>query len=156
MAIHSETDTVIKRILPYLVRRGYEVEKDIDFETATTHPERYSKGYVDLLMTCGKTKPQFLIEAKRSSKSLTEKDAKQAIDYGTANKVPFVIVTNGKDIRAYNTTNKQPIRWDGQLTEKIPNKEQIATVIRALKANPQATDLPLGAGKTSLPFRPGL
>ncbi|HCP80518.1 MAG TPA: type I restriction endonuclease subunit M [Octadecabacter sp.] len=156
MAIHSETDTVIKRILPYLVRRGYDVERDIDFETATKHPERYSKGYVDLLVTGGKSKPQFLIEAKRSSKSLTAKDAKQAIDYGTANKVPFVIVTNGRDIRAYNTKNKQPIRWDGQLTEKIPNKDQLPVVMRALNANADATDLPLGAGKSSLPFRPGL
>ena len=156
MAIHSETDTVIKRILPYLVRRGYDVETDIDFETATKHPERYTKGYVDLLVTGGKTKPQFLVEAKRSSKSLTAKDAKQAIDYGIANKVPFVVVTNGKDIRAYNTKNKQPVRWDGILTEKIPSKEQLPAVMRALKANPDATDLPLGTGKSSLPFRPGL
>ena len=156
MAIHTETDTVIKRILPYVVRRGYEVEKDIDFETATKHPERYSKGYVDLLMTCGKSKPQFLIEAKRSSKSLTATDAKQAIDYGIANEVSFVVVTNGKDIRAYNTKNKQPIKWDGALTEKIPNKDQLPAVMRALRANPDATDLPLGTGETSLPFRPGL
>ena len=156
MAIHSETDTVIKRILPYLVRRGYDVATDIDFETATKHPERYTKGYVDLLVTGGKSKPQFLIEAKRSSKNLTAKDAKQAIDYGISNKVPFVVVTNGSDIRAYNTKNKQPIRWDGVLTEKIPSKDQIPAVMRALKANPDATDLPLGTGKSSLPFRPGL
>tara|TARA_R110001599_G_scaffold25282_7_gene90562 strand:+ start:5800 stop:8274 length:2475 start_codon:yes stop_codon:yes gene_type:complete len=156
MAINSETDTVIKRILPYLERRGYEISTDIDFETSAKHPERYSKGFVDLLVTCGKAKPQFLIEAKRSSKNLTAKDAKQAIDYGIANKVPFVIVTNGRDIRAYNTKNKQPIRWDGTLTEKIPSKEQLAAVIRALKTNPEGTDLPLGSGKNSLPFRPGL
>jgi len=156
MAIHSETDTVIKRILPYLVRRGYNVETDIDFETVTKHPERYTKGYVDLLITGGKKNPQFLIEAKRSSKNLTAKDAKQAIDYGISNKVPFVVVTNGKYIRSYNTKNKQPIKWDGVLTEKIPSKDQLPTVMRALKANPDATDLPLGTGKSSLPFRPGL
>ncbi|MHC5656334.1 N-6 DNA methylase [Stappia sp. ICDLI1TA098] len=154
--MHSETDTVIKRILPYLARRGYDSAADIDFETATKHPERYTKGYVDLLVTCGKSKPQFLIEAKRSSKNLTAKDAKQAIDYGLANAVPFVIVTNGKDIRAFNTKNGQPIRWDGALSEKIPNKDQLPHVIRALKANPNATDLPLGDGAKSLPFRPGL
>lgn len=156
MAIHSETDTVIKRILPYLLRRGYDPTSDIDFETATKHPERYTKGYVDLLMTCGKTKPQFLIEAKRSSKTLTAKDAKQAIDYGRANSVPFVIVTNGKDIQAFNTKNALPIRWDGTLSAKIPNKDQLPNVIRTLKANPDASDLPLGTGKSSLPFRPGL
>ena len=156
MTVHSETDTVIKRILPYLTRRGYDIEKDIDFETATKHPERYSKGYVDLLVTAGKTKSQFLIEAKRSSKRLTENDAKQAIDYGIANKVPFVVVSNGRDIRSYNTKNKQPIRWNGILTEKIPNKDQLPAVMRVLKSNADATDLPLGTGTNSLPFRPGL
>lgn len=80
MAIRSETDTVVKRILPYLRRRGYDIESDIDFETTTKHPERYTKGYIDLLVTCGKAKPQFLIEAKRSTRSLTESDAKQAVD----------------------------------------------------------------------------
>jgi len=156
MAMHSETDTVIKRILPYLGRRGYDVSSDIDFETATKHPERYTNGYVDLLIICGKRKPQFLIEAKRSSKNLTAKDAKQAIDYGRANAVPFVIVTNGRNIRAYNTITGEPIRWDGSLTEKIPNKDQLPQVLRALKANPNATNLPLGQGASSLPFRPGL
>ena len=64
----TETDTVVKRILPYLVRRGYDIALDCNFEAKTKHPERYSKGYVDILVTCGKSKPQFLIEAKRSSK----------------------------------------------------------------------------------------
>lgn len=156
MSIHSETDTVIKRILPYLARRGYSVSDDIDFETATKHPERYTKGYVDLLITCGKTKPQFLIEAKRSSKTLTSNDAKQAIDYGKAHKVPFVVVTNGRDIQAYNTANSLPIKWAGKLTQKIPSKAQLPIIISAFKANNQCTDLPLGQDEASLPFRPGL
>ncbi len=156
MPIVTETDTVVKRILPYLMRRGYVVADDIDFETATKHPERYSKGYVDLLITCGKAKPDFLIEAKRGSKTLTVRDAKQAIDYGKAQKVPFVIVTNGRDIRAYNTATGAAIRWNGQLSEKIPSKDQLKGVLTALKANPAASDLPLGKGEVSLPFRPGL
>ena len=156
MPIVTETDTVVKRILPYLTRRGYVVADDIDFETATKHPERYSKGYVDLLVTCGKAKPVFLIEAKRGSKTLTVRDAKQAIDYGKAQKVPFVIVTNGRDIRAYNTATGAAIRWNGQLSEKIPSKDQLKGVLAALKANPAASDLPLGKGEVSLPFRPGL
>jgi hypothetical protein len=93
MKFQSETDTVVKRILPYLRRRGYAIETDVDFETATKHPERYTKGYIDLLVTCGKPKPLFLIEAKRSTRTLTANDAKQAIDYGIAQKVLFVVVT---------------------------------------------------------------
>jgi type I restriction enzyme M protein len=61
MKLHSETDTVVKRILPYLRRRGYDIEVDIDFEAATKQPERYTKGYIDLLITCGQARPQFLI-----------------------------------------------------------------------------------------------
>lgn len=155
MKLHSETDTVVKRILPYLRRRGYDIEADIDFEAATKHPDRYTKGYIDLLVVCGKPKPQFLIEAKRSTRTLTEKDAKQAVDYGRAQKVPFVILTNGHDVRAYNTHSGKPIRWDGHLTDKIPTRDQLKIVIHSLKTDPTASDVPLGTDK-SLPFRPGL
>ncbi|MGH6849088.1 MAG: N-6 DNA methylase [Methylocella sp.] len=136
-------------------RRGYDIEADIDFETATKHPERYTKGYIDLLVTSGKSSPQFLIEAKRSTRTLNEKDAKQAIDYGRAQKVHFVILTNGHDIRAYNTKTGKPIRWNGQLIDKIPTKEQLRIVLHALRTDHDATDVPLGTDK-SLPFRPGL
>jgi type I restriction enzyme M protein len=152
MPIHSETDTVVKRILPYLRRRGYDPETDIDFETATKHPERYTKGYIDLLITRGKTRPEFLIEAKRSSRNLTKTDAKQAIDYGKPQNVPFVVVTNGHDIRAFNTKTGQPIRWNGTLVEKIPTKDQLNVVLRFLRANPEATDVPLGSDSRAVQF----
>ena len=155
MKLHSETDTVVKRILPYLRRRGYDIEADIDFETATQHPERYTKGYIDLLVTCGKPKPLFLIEAKRSTRTLTAADAQQAVAYGKAQSVSFVIVTNGHDVRAFNVANGKPIKWDGKLTGKIPTKEQLKIVIGTLKADPSALAVPLGKD-TTLPFRPGL
>ncbi len=155
MKLHSETDTVVKRILPYLRRRGYDIESDIDFESATKHPERYTNGYIDLLVLCGKPKPLFLIEAKRSSRALTASDAKQAVDYGRAQKVPFVVVTNGQDVRSFNVQTGKPIRWDGKLIGKIPTREQLKVVINALKADPEASAVPLGKD-SSLPFRPGL
>lgn len=79
-SINTETETVIKKILPYLFRRGY-VTEDLDFETGVTTTDNYAKGYVDILVTCGKAKPLFLIEAKRISKKLTAKDRDQAITY---------------------------------------------------------------------------
>ncbi|WP_241087571.1 hypothetical protein [Candidatus Vondammii sp. HM_W22] len=72
--INTETETVVKKILPYLQRRGYDLVADLDFETEVTITDRYSKGYIDILVTCGKKKPQFLIEAKKISKKLTAKD----------------------------------------------------------------------------------
>jgi type I restriction enzyme M protein len=154
-SIRTETETVIKKILPYLRRRGYDAEKDLDFETAVQTPERYAKGYVDILVTGGKPKPYFLVEAKKSSKKLNSKDRDQAISYGKGFKVPFVVVTNGSDIQCFNTNNKNLIRWNGKLTEKIPTKEQLKAVTLALKANKNAVDISLGTDN-SLPFRPGL
>lgn len=157
MEIKTETETVVKKILPYLVRRGYTLDADFDFETAVTQADRYSKGYIDILVTLGKTKPVFLIEAKRISKKLTSKDRDQAVKYGKTKEVnvPFVVVTNGKDIQCFNTKNSKRINWDGKPVDKIPSKEQLKSVIRTLKTNPDATDIPI-SGDSSLPFRPGL
>lgn len=156
-SIRTETETVVKKILPYLIRRGYELDTDFDFETAVSQTDRYSKGYVDILVTLGKTKPVFLIEAKRISKQLTAKDRDQAIKYGKSKEVnvPFVVVTNGIDIQCFNTKNGKRITWDGKAVDKVPTKEQLKIVVRTLKTNPDAINIPL-SGDSSLPFRPGL
>lgn len=40
-SIRTETETVVKKILPYLRRRGYDIETDLDFETAVKTTDRY-------------------------------------------------------------------------------------------------------------------
>ena len=65
MKFLSEAETVIKRILPYLVRRGYDVEKDLSFEDPVAIAGTARKGFIDVLVTCGRPSPVFLIEAKR-------------------------------------------------------------------------------------------
>ena len=155
ITVTTETDTVIKKVVPYLVRRGYDVETDIDFEVPAKREERQSLGYVDLLINLGKNKPTFLIEAKRASKRLSEKDKRQALSYGKSHKVLFVAVTNGVNIQCYNTFNGHPIRWDGKSAEKIPTKDQLNSVVAALKKDRNSVSVPLGTDQ-SLPFRPGL
>lgn len=154
--IKTETETVVKKILPYLQRRGYDVITDLDFETGIT-TDRLTKGYIDILVTCGKAKPIFLIEAKKISKRLSTKDRDQAITYGNCKqlKVPFVVVTNGSDIHCYNTVTKEKILWDGKSAEKIPTKDQLKVVISTLKANPTECRIKI-SNDNSLPFRPGL
>jgi type I restriction enzyme M protein len=152
-SIRTETETVIKRILPYLFRRGYAIE-DIDFETPVKLTSRYSNGYVDLLIMAGKTRPQFLIEAKRISKVLTDKDRDQAIGYATTLKIPFVVVTNGADVRVYNTNTKQAMSWDGKRADKIPSKQALPKVMQQLKKSPDLSNVAIA--DASLPFRPGL
>ena len=153
--LRTETETVIKRILPYMVRRGYDIEADFDFETAVKLTDRYRRGYVDILVRAGKAKPVFLIEAKRSAKRLTKQDYSQSLEYGASLKVRFVVVTNGIQIHCFNANTGKPIRWNGKLVDKIPTRSQLNTVITYLKANADASDVPLG-NNDSLPFRPGL
>lgn len=155
MAGISETETVIKRILPYLRRRGYDETTDFEYETGTEFDDRYAKGYVDILVTAGKAQPQFLVEAKRLSRSLTQGDEKQALDYGRAHKVPFVVLTNGREMRCLNVHSRTAIRWDGSLVGVVPSRHQLAAVVEYLRRNKDATDVPLSA-TGGLPFRPGL
>jgi type I restriction enzyme M protein len=154
--VRTETETVIKRILPYLRRRGYDPEVDIDFETPVNNLDRYTKGYVDLLVNCGNARPYFVIEAKRNGRTLTKTDAKQALDYGRAVKAPFVVVTNGKVVQVYNTETGEPLHWNGKLADKVPSRDQIKDVVKVLRSRKDATDVPLGRGDDSLPFRPSL
>jgi len=156
-SIKTETETVIKKILPYLERRGYDIIKDLDFETPLTKTDNYTKGYVDILVTLGKKKASFLIEAKRISKQLTKKDIDQAIEYANSKdvNVPFVVITNGIDIQCFNALNKKRILWDGKCTDKIPTREQLKIVNRTLNANPSEVNISI-SNDDSLPFRPGL
>ena len=53
----SETETVIKRILPYLRRRGYDIDKDLRFEIPTGIPGEARTGFIDILVCCGRKNP---------------------------------------------------------------------------------------------------
>lgn len=165
----SETETVVKRIIPYLQRRGYDLNEDLHFEVLSKSKDRYEAGFVDILVWVDKNskksaQPDFIIEAKRIAKSLTEKDKKQAIAYAKDEslKVPFVVLANGDDIRCYNATTGAAIKWNGVLSAKIPAKHQLKEVRAQFKKNPSAEDIELKgedgrpAGASSLPYRPGL
>lgn len=108
-----------------LRRRGYILEPDIDFETPTQNTERYTKGYVDLLVNFGASTPMFVVEVKRNGKTLTVADAKQARTYGASLKTPFVVVTNGSIVQVFNTSTGDPLRWNGRLADKIPSRDRL-------------------------------
>ena len=154
-SIRTETETVIKRILPYLRRREYNIEADLDFETSVQNKDRQTQGYADILVLCGQSKPQFVIEAKKSSHRLTVKDRDQAVAYGKELGVFFVVVTNGTDIHCYNVANKNTILWNGKTTQKIPTRAQLNKAIASFKANKETVEIYL-TDEQSLPFRPGL
>jgi type I restriction enzyme M protein len=150
----SETETVVKRVLPYLQRRGYDVEGDLVFELPTTSGVRQK--FVDICVMAGSTKPKFVIEAKRQSHRLTEADRKQALEYGHSVSVPFVVVTNGVDLELLNTATGEPLQVTSSRAGKaiIPHKSQLAGVLKKLRDNPNSSDL--RQTDDALPFRPGV
>src|SRR5262249_52536868 len=136
--------------------RGYDVQEDLSFEKATENSERYSKGYIDILVVDPKTdKPRFLVEAKRQSKPLTAKDQRQALEYGKSIDVPFVVVTNGADLQLFNGPPGAGIKWNGKLDAHVPTKANLPIVLKAFKAKPELNEFELD-NATQLPFRPGL
>lgn len=154
MAKISETETVVKKILPYLVRRGYNIDTDLTFEYPTPGTQRAALQFVDILIKQG-SKVAFLVEAKRVAKTLAAKDREQAVGYGSSCKAPFVVVTNGVQFESYNTATGKRIRWNGKLSDKIPSRAELAAALTALRKDPLLHDVPL-SGDSSLPFRPGL
>lgn len=87
----SETETIIKRIVPYLGRLGYDISSDIIFEDPITIGATSRQGFIDILVNCGKSKPEFLIEAKRDGTRITDKHRRQALDYAQTYKCLFVL-----------------------------------------------------------------
>jgi type I restriction enzyme M protein len=151
----SEIETIIKRIVPYLTRRGYNLEKDLKFGEAADFDEN-RKGFIDIMVTCGRQVPYFIIEAKRDGTKIISKHLRQAIEYGQSKKCLFVVVTNGLYFELLNTQNKKPLHLNGASFNRIPTRtDLIERVIPQLKSNPGIENIVIPSDR-ALPFRPGL
>lgn len=156
MRFSSESETVIKRILPYLARRGYDIDKDLSFEDSVEISGTSRKGFIDVLVTCGRANPVFLIEAKRDGTKIAAKHREQAIEYGESIGVLLVGVTNGRAFELLNTSTGKPLMLNNSAIDRIPTrKDLLSEVIRQLKADPAATRIYLPEDH-GLPFKPGL
>jgi type I restriction enzyme M protein len=156
MTFSSETDTVIKRILPYLVRRGYDVKADMSFEDPVQIAGTPRKGFIDILVKCGRANPIFLIEAKRDGTKITAKHRQQALEYGHSEGVLLVAITNGQTFELLNTTTKKPLLLNGSMLDRIPSrKDFLGTVLPQLKKEPACANILIPADR-GLPFRAGL
>jgi type I restriction enzyme M protein len=152
----SESETVIKRILPYLVRRGYGVEEDLSFEDPVTISGTARKGFIDILVKCGRANPLFLIEAKRDGTKIAAKHRQQAIEYGASIGVLFVAVANGRTFELLNTTMKKPLLLNGSSLDRIPCRTDLLRfVLPQLKKDKTCLNIQIDDDR-SLPFRPGL
>ena len=75
----TEMTTVIKKVVPYLQRRGYSLEDNMFFGERT-ESEQERIGFVDILVKRSprSTKPLFVIEAKRDSAKLNASHRRQS------------------------------------------------------------------------------
>ena len=152
----TEMTTVIKKIVPYLQRRGYSLDDNMFFgERAENEQERI--GFVDILVKRSNRaiQPLFVIEAKRDSAKLNASHRKQAIDYGKVLKCSLVVVTNGEDFELHNVTTGKRLKVNGSIIGKVPLYCRTDAVLRQLKDNPFLDNIDLTADN-SLPYRPGL
>lgn len=149
----TETETVIKRIIPYLKRRGYDIDNDMEFESKTDD-DGISRGYIDILIEIDGRKC-FIIEAKKISKTLNAKDKAQALRYAKAVGVPFAVLTNGINIYCYNSNTKNRMTFDGKYVDKIPKRVEMPNVMNLFKKKPKLEDFSLD-DSLSLPYRHGI
>lgn len=105
----SEAETKSKIIEPMLRKLGWsfiedevKVEYPIKFATSTSHVD-YAL-FVD-------ERPEVFVETKPLNSKVTSDDAQQVLDYGKHEEVRWCVLTNGKEIKIYNTEwGKSPQR----------------------------------------------
>lgn len=99
--IRSETETKSKIIRPILESLGWSFTGD---EVQLEYPVSIATQdyYVDYALLIDEN-PVAFVEAKALKNNLSQKDARQIIDYCKHEEVKWGILTNGKEIRIYNT-----------------------------------------------------
>jgi type I restriction enzyme M protein len=152
----SEMNTVIKKITPYLQRRGYSLDDNLFFgERAENEQERV--GFVDILVkrTSRATRALFLVEAKRDTARLSASHRQQALRYGTVLEVPFVVTTNGAEFELHNVVTGRKLKVNGSVIGKIPRYTHLDNVLAQFRSNPFLDNITLTDDR-SLPYRAGL
>jgi type I restriction enzyme M protein len=130
----------------------------MSFQDPARLPSSPRKGFIDILIHCGKKRPVFLIEAKRDGTNITAQHRQQALDYGRSKDIAvlLVAVTNGRNFELLNTTTGQHLALNDKTCDLIPSKTDLLTrVIPALKKDHTCLTITIDTDR-SLPFRPGL
>lgn len=138
----KETTTVIKKILPYLERLGYSCQDELFFEESVKTKDKVV-GFTDIEVKIGK-KLVFLIEAKRDSLKINDKHREQALKYGKAKKVKFVVVTNGQSFEMWNVKSEKQIRINGD-DNLIPPKRGLEYVMAAFEKQEDVSDIQISS-----------
>src|SRR5260370_502634 len=122
----TEASIVIKKIVPYLHRRGYSLDDNHYFaERAESEQERAA--FVDILVkrSARSNKVLFLIEAKRDTARLNSNHRDQALRYGKVLLVPFVVTTNGAEFELFNVETEKKLKFNGSVIGKVPHYQNL-------------------------------
>jgi hypothetical protein len=124
MAFKNEEDIRGKLLLPFLEDLGFnlsEISLEESFSIRLGRNEHIIKGRSDIL--CKRNGDNlFIIELKKDSIPITEKDIKQGISYARAlvgNIAPFTIVSNGKVTKIIDTISEKELNGVN-LSEQSP------------------------------------
>lgn len=114
---NSETDVIFKQISPILDNLGYSEKNKGEIEHEKSVQIGRSK-YVfpDIVINIKKT-PVFVLDAKNPEESLDLYE-RQIISYGLLLRTPYAVLSNGIQIRVYETQTEK-IVWDKPI-DKIP------------------------------------
>lgn len=101
-------------LMPYLTSLGIsaaEVSIEREFRIRLGHTQ-HAVGRADLLVRGASGDNLFVVELKNPNKNLTDADRDQGISYARLldQIPPFVLVTNGRDSRLYDTITKAPLK----------------------------------------------
>lgn len=147
----KETTTVIKKILPYLERSGYVCQDELFFEESVKSKEKVV-GFTDIEVKVN-GKLMFLIEAKRDTLKINDKHRQQALQYGKAKNVKFVVVTNGQSFEMWNVKSEQQIKINGD-DNLIPSKRDLEYVMKAIEKKSDISDIKITSKGLSI-YTPG-
>lgn len=104
-----------KIIVPLLELLGFDKNKDMDFE----HTIRNKKADIALNV---ENKPKIIVECKSIEQKL-DNHIKQALDYAINKQIPFVILTNGIEIRIYKSFMQNVVNPKDRLLIEVKLEE---------------------------------
>ena len=126
----------------------------MEFEEAVRDEEERVKGFIDIEIY-HRSKPVFLVEAKRDQAKLGQKEREQVLSYAKGRKeIFFFVVTNGYHFQLYNARTGQRLKINGSILNGVPRRQDLDLVLGQLRKEPETDNIVLTDRPPS--YRPGL
>lgn len=97
---NKEENTTVKFVVPLLEMLGWDTLRDMEFEYNIANKDKKGGRFVDIVLYI-KNKPKILVEVKPIQDEL-ERGSKQIFRYLSDSRIPYGIVTNGKELVVFS------------------------------------------------------